>query len=136
MSELSDSLHVAVVIRCEPNFAYEFIRDPRNLPKWATGLGSAIEQVDGEWVAESAMGRLTIQFAPANEFGVVDHLVTLASGEGTNNPMRVLPHHRGCEVVFALQRAEHVSTADFEADAAAIRTDLGSLRTILEDAAA
>lgn len=132
MSELSDTLHIAVLVRCDPASAYEFIRDPRNLPRWATGLGTTIEQVDGEWVADSAMGRLTVRFAPANEFGVVDHVVALSGGEATNNPMRVLPHHTGCEVVFALQRADDIPAEDFEADAAAIRADLGSLRDILE----
>ena len=136
MSVPSDSQHIAIVVRCHRDLAYNFIREPRNLPKWATGLGTTIEQIDGEWVADSAMGRLTIRFAPENEFGVVDHLVTLANGEGTSNPMRVLPHPLGCEVVFALQRGEDVSAEDFEADAAAIRADLGSLRTILEASAA
>ena len=136
MSELSESQHIAVVVRCVPDDAYAYIRDPRNLPRWATGLGGSIDQADGEWVAESAMGRLTIRFAPANEFGVVDHVVALPNGESTNNPMRVLPHPVGCEVVFALQRGDDVSAEDFEADAAAIRADLGSLRTILENTAA
>jgi hypothetical protein len=132
MSEPAESLHIAELIRCAPDVAYEFIRDPRNLPQWATGLGGSIEQVNDEWVVDSTMGRLTLRFAPANELGVVDHDVTLPNGETTSNPMRVLPHEYGCEVVFSLQRGTDVSDADFEADAAAIRADLTTLRTILE----
>jgi hypothetical protein len=132
MSAPAESLHLAVLIRTAPERAYEFIRDPRNLPQWATGLGGAIERIGDEWVVDSTMGKLTLRFAPANDFGVVDHLVRLPNGDATNNPMRVLPHDYGCEVVFSLQRDAGVSDADFESDAAAIRADLTTLRTILE----
>jgi hypothetical protein len=132
MSEPAESLHIAMLIRCAPDEAYAFIRDPRNLPQWATGLGGAVEQINDEWVVESSMGRLTLRFAPENPFGVVDHDVTLPDGDTTSNPMRVLAHHSGCEVVFSLQRGADVSDAAFEADAAAIRADLTTLRTLLE----
>lgn len=42
--------------------------------------------------------------------------MTLPSGEEVLNPMRVLPHERGSEVVFTVRRRAGMSDADFEAD--------------------
>jgi hypothetical protein len=36
------------------------------------------------------MGRVTVTFAPRNDFGVLDHDVTLPSGETVYNPLRVI----------------------------------------------
>jgi hypothetical protein len=37
------------------------------------------------------MGRVGFAFAERNEYGVLDHEVTLPSGEVLYNPMRVVP---------------------------------------------
>ncbi len=50
-----------------------FAADPANLPKWASGLGTSVELVDGQWIAEYPMGRVSLAFAPPNEYGILDH---------------------------------------------------------------
>ncbi|MEV7612572.1 SRPBCC family protein [Streptomyces sp. NPDC089799] len=113
---------------------YAFASDPANLPQWAHGLGTTIEQVDGRWIADSALpGRVVVAFAPPNEFGVLDHEVTLPTGETVHNPMRVLPDATGCEVVFTLRRRQGTSGEDFRRDAEAVRTDLATLKRLMED---
>jgi Fe-S cluster assembly iron-binding protein IscA len=82
------------------------------------------------------MGRVTVEFAPANEFGVIDHAVRLPSGEAVYNPLRVVPAGPGephCEVVFTLRRRAGVSDEEFEADAAAVAADLEALRRLVEE---
>lgn len=111
---------------------YEFASDPANLPAWASGLGSTFELIDGEWSAESSMGRVTLAFAPANDFGVLDHDVTLPSGETVYNPMRVIADGSACEVIFTLRRTTGMTDDDFESDAAAVASDLAALRRLLE----
>jgi hypothetical protein len=69
---------------------YEYASDPA-LPEWAPGLGSSVENVAGRWFVETAMGRVGFAFAERNEYGVLDHEVTLPSGEVLYNPMRVVP---------------------------------------------
>jgi 4-oxalocrotonate tautomerase len=66
------------------------------------------------------MGRIVLSFAPRNEYGVLDHQVTLASGETFYNPIRVTAVGAGCEVVFSLRRPAGVSDQDFERDAEAV----------------
>ena len=71
------SRHIVETIDRSAADVYAFVSDPRNLPAWAAGLSTEIELVDGEWVAESGLGRITVEFAETNPFGVLDHTVTL-----------------------------------------------------------
>jgi catechol 2,3-dioxygenase-like lactoylglutathione lyase family enzyme len=128
----AESRHLAVRIDCPPGQAYTYACDPARLPEWAPGLGSSVEQVGGEWFVETGMGRVRIEFAPPNDLGVLDHDVTLPSGEVFHNPMRVLPDGDGCEVVFTLRRQQGTTDTEFERDAAAVAADLERLKRLLE----
>jgi len=111
---------------------YDFVADPANLPRWARGLGSAAEQVDGHWFVETGTGRVSVAFAERNAFGVLDHEVTLPTGEIFYNPMRVTPDGDGCEVVFTVRRAPGTSDEDFERDAGLVQADLATLKRLME----
>jgi hypothetical protein len=127
-----ESRHLSVFVARPVDEVYAFAADPANLPRWAAGLSSGIEQVDGRWVTQSPMGQVVVSFVPANEFGVLDHQVTLPSGQTFYNPLRVIADSGGSEVVFTNRRAEGTSVEDYERDCAMIAEDLQSLRTILE----
>ena len=47
-------------------------------------------------MADSPMGQVTVEFAPVNEFGVIDHVVRMPSGEAVYNAMRVIPAGSVC----------------------------------------
>jgi Polyketide cyclase / dehydrase and lipid transport len=111
---------------------YEFASDPANLPHWAPGLGTSVENVDGQWFVETGSGRVGLAFAERNTFGVLDHEVTLPSGEVIYNPMRVVPHGDGSEVVFSLRRLPDMSDEDFARDAGLVQADLTRLKHVLE----
>lgn len=134
MSDMtSESRHLSVVIERSAAAVYEFAADPANLPQWAAGLArTSIELVDGQWVADSPMGRVTVRFAEHNTLGVLDHVVTLPSGDSVYNPLRVIPCGDASEVVFTLRRQPGMTDEQFDQDADAVRTDLGSLKRILE----
>jgi hypothetical protein len=125
--------HVTVSIDRPPAAVYEFAADPQNLPRWAKGLAGSITRVDDEtWLAEAPMGKVKVRFADRNAFGVLDHDVTLESGETIHNPMRVLPNAGGSEVVFSLFRRPGITDAEFESDASAVARDLSALKALLE----
>jgi hypothetical protein len=111
---------------------YEYASDPANLPNWAPGLGSSVENVDGQWFVETPEGRVGVAFAPVNAYGVLDHGVTLPSGDVIYNPMRVVPDGDGCEVVFSLRRLPGMSDEDFARDAGLVQADLTRLKHVLE----
>ena len=103
------------------------------MPKWAAGLASStVEEVDGQWFVASPMGRVAVAFTPENAFGVLDHDVTLPSGETVTNPLRVLADGASCDVVFTIRHRPAVSSPDFERDVAHIAADLATLKRLLE----
>lgn len=130
-----ESRHVSVRIARPAGEVYAYASDPANLPFWAHGLSGSIAREGDVWVAESPMGRVTVAFAPANDLGVLDHDVTLPSGETVYNPVRVLADGDGAsEVVFTVRRLPGTSTEDFARDAATVAADLGRLGELLESA--
>jgi Polyketide cyclase / dehydrase and lipid transport len=111
---------------------YEFASDPANLPQWAPALGSSVTNVDGQWYVETQSGRVGFAFVERNEYGVLDHTVTLPSGDVVYNPMRVVPHGDGSEVIFSLRRLPDTSDEDFARDAGLVQADLTRLKQVLE----
>ncbi|KQU47166.1 polyketide cyclase [Rhodococcus sp. Leaf278] len=123
---------MARVIRCTPEQVYEFAVDPANLPTWAAGLANSPVTIDGDrLIAESPMGSVTVRFVPRNDLGVLDHDVTLPSGTVVNNPVRVLSHPNGAEILFTVRQIE-LSDEEFERDLDMVAEDLKRLAEVLE----
>jgi hypothetical protein len=91
-----------------------------------------VELVDGVWVVESPMGRVTVEFTPTNPFGILDHRVTLPAGESVDNPVRVIPNDDGCDVVFSVRRRPGMSAEEFAADQDTVAADLATLRDLMQ----
>ncbi|OGW17838.1 MAG: polyketide cyclase [Nitrospirae bacterium GWC2_57_13] len=126
------SRHISISINHPAEKVYEFVSNPENLPIWAAGLSGSIQNIKGEWIAQSPMGRILIKFAERNAFGILDHDVTLPSGESVTNAMRVVPNNDGSEVVFTLYQRPGMSDEVFSEDAMAVKKDLKRLKTRLE----
>jgi uncharacterized membrane protein len=124
--------HISVSIERSAAQVYEFASNPENLPQWAGGLGGSIKKVNDEWIAEAPMGRVKVNFAEKNKFGILDHDVTLSSGAKFSNPMRVFPNNDGSEVVFTLYRRPEMTDQNFVEDAESVEKDLITLKTLLE----
>lgn len=133
-----ESRHISVWVDAPPEVVYAVAADPAQMPRWAAGLASGDLRRSAEgWVADSPMGRVTVEFAPPNDVGVVDHVVRLPSGEAVYNPLRVVPAGVGeprCEVVFTVRRRAGMSEEEFDADAATVAADLDALRRLVEEA--
>lgn len=114
---------------------YAYASDPGNLARWAPGLGHDLVEVDGRWFVESDSGRMQVEFAPRNQFGVVDHWVTQPDNTVVYVPFRVIAWDLHSEVVFSLRRDDKVSDAEFERDAGLVMADLARLKLILESSA-
>ncbi|WP_312360828.1 SRPBCC family protein [Agrobacterium sp.] len=112
---------------------YGFASDPRNMPRWAAGLGGGLKLDGNDWIADGGpLGEVRVNFAPTNEFGVIDHVVTLPDGLKVYNALRVTPNGSGAEVSFTLLRLDGMTDEDFEEDAKAITADLETLKSLLE----
>lgn len=123
--------HLSISINCDLQKAYQFISNPLNLPKWALGLSqSQVKQEGVHWVADSPMGKVHFRFVEENPYGVLDHNVTLESGEVFYNPLRVIRNGSGVEVLFSLFQLGDEDA--FLSDAKMVEEDLQRLKALLE----
>ncbi|MEO3937283.1 SRPBCC family protein [Dermatophilaceae bacterium Soc4.6] len=126
------SRHVSQVFACPPQQVYDVASDPDLLPRWAAGLAAGEVGRDGDaLVVDSPMGAVTVLFVPRNDLGVLDHDVTLPSGETVTNPMRVVAHPDGAEVVFTIRQLD-LTDAELDRDAAVVAADLLRLMVLVE----
>ena len=95
---------------------YNFVSDPKNLGKWASGLDAAAR----------------VRFAERNKFGVLDHWVSTGSGPEVYMPMRVFPNGDGAEVLITIFHQSGVSDEKFAEDTHWVRRDLEALKELLE----
>jgi hypothetical protein len=77
-------------------------------------------------------GPAVFTFVETNKFGVLDHTVTFPSGLSLTNPMRVIANGKGSELLFTLFQHEGMSEKQFGEDAELVRSDLQTLRNLLE----
>jgi hypothetical protein len=111
---------------------YGFAGRPENMPLWASGLASGLEQDGEDWIAKGILGIVRVSFTPRNDFGVIDHTVTVESGLKVYNALRVVPNGDGCEVMFTLLKLPGMTDEQFAADAAHVLKDLSTLKSLME----
>lgn len=121
-----------ISIGCPPDRVAALVSDPRNLPRWATAFCRSVRQLDGQWVADTPQGPVTIRFVPPNPFGVLDHYVGPSRGVEIHVPMRVVPNGAGSELLFTVFRSPGMSDEDFARDVGMVERDLQNLRQVLE----
>ena len=125
------SHHVSRTIPAPPEAVYAYASDVGNLPRWAAGLATADVVRDGdELVVASPMGSVRVRFVARNDFGVLDHDVTLPSGTVVTNPLRVVSHPDGSEVIFTVRQIE-LSDDEFARDIRMVEADLDRLASLV-----
>jgi Polyketide cyclase / dehydrase and lipid transport len=126
------AMHITITINRPVDQVYAYAADPENMPQWAAGLAPSIRKAGDIWIIDTPTGEIKVRFAEPNAFGVIDHEVTLPSGETFYNPMRAVPNGDGCEFTFTLYRMPDVTDEAFARDSAAVERDLQQLKSILE----
>ena len=111
---------------------YDFASDPANLPRWASGIGTSIKNINGEWIAKSPGGPVKVRFTPRNNLGVLDHYVTLPTGAVIYVPLRVIPNGSGSELTLTLFRQPDMTEQKFQEDTNWVLRDLTKLKDIME----
>lgn len=130
-----ESVHLSIRIERPFEVVHAFLREPANMEQWAAGLAGGLERrADGVWIGHGAgdVGEIEVRFAERNSFGVVDHEVTLPSGDVVRVPLRVIANADGSEVVFSLFRLPAMTDAQLAKDRAAVEKDLATLKQVLE----
>jgi len=108
----------------------------RKIPQWAAGLSESLHETDRGWVARTPPGEALVRFSPYNDFGILDHRVTLPDGKDISIPLRMIANGGATDVIFTLFRQPGMDDVAFENDAAMVRKDLETLKALLESVAA
>lgn len=112
--------HISVSIARPWREVYAFASSPNNFQLWAAGLDASAK----------------VEVSPNNDYGVIDHDVSLPDGTVVHVPLRVVANGEGAEVVFTLFQQPSMTARDVDMDAAAVANDLGTLKRLLETPAA
>ena len=123
---------ITVSIQRHASDVYEFASNPENLPRWVKSFCISVRKSGDGWEMQTPTGWVGIRFVEANEFGVLDHAVTLPGGRSVLNPMRVVPNGTGSEVLFTLFQLPEMSDEQFAQDAGMVEADLHELKAVLE----
>jgi hypothetical protein len=108
--------HISIAIDRQPDDVYNYASNLANLREWAIGIGENI----------------SVHFVGKNNFGVMDHYVTLPTGETFYIAFRVIPNREGSEVLFTIFKHPGISDDDFLKDCLIIAEDLARLKGRLE----
>lgn len=126
MMTTSISRTISVSIKRDPKVVYEFVLNLENFPRWARSTFQSIKQLNGNWVAETTQGSVTIDLTERNNFGILDHFVKLSSGAVIFVPMRVIKNGEGSEVIFTLFQTADMPDDKFAEDAKSVKQDLNN----------
>ena len=124
--------NISISINCAKEKVYEFASNPENFPDWLDFLKTISKKSDSIWNAETDLGNIEIEFVAKNEFGIIDHIVTLPECAKIKNVLRVIENGDGSEVVFTLFRLPEKTEKEFNDDANLVAKDLKTLKNILE----
>lgn len=122
---------VSVSINKLADEVYRYASNPENLPAW-TGFMKSVAKENNTWFAESDLGKIKIEFVSQNNFGIIDHWVTVPDGITIYNSMRVIENGQGSEFIFILFWRPNRTKEEFEQDIQAVKKDLKALKRILE----
>ncbi len=127
-----ESRHISQIVHAAPADVHAFAADPDNLPRWAVGLATSEVRREGDdLLVSSPMGEVRVRFVPRNDFGVLDHDVTLPDGAVVTNPLRVLAHPEGSELVFTVRQLD-MDDEEFNRDCGMVAADLARLAALVE----
>lgn len=129
---MMNSRTITCLINKPPSVVYEFASNPENLPLWIKSFCLSVRKSGDERQMETPTGWVGIRFVPTNEFGVLDHVVTLPDGQSMLNPMRVVANGSGSEIIFTLFQLPSMSDEQFVQDAGMVEADLRTLKVLLE----
>ena len=124
--------HLSVRIDRTAAEAYEFLSQPENFPRWASGMGGSLRRQGADWVVETPEGTATVRFSERNSYGVLDHQVNLPRRIPIYVPLRVVAKGDACDLVLTLFRRPDMSDEKFAADAEWVQRDLQTAKRLLE----
>jgi hypothetical protein len=125
----------AISIAAPPSTVFEFVAEPRNLPRWAPAFAREVRPDGSDWIVVNDGGESRIRVRTNREVGTVDFLAAgTPQGVELGAFSRVVPNGRSSEYFFTLFFAEDAPTADVERQRAVVADELAAVRSLCETA--
>lgn len=125
--------NISISINKPADKVIEFASNPEHFPVWVKFIQSIKKKTENTWMAETDLGSIQIDFTPKNNFGIIDHWVTIPDGSTVYNPLRVLVNGTGSELVFTLFWMPYRTEEEFNEDATFVKADLRKIKALLEN---
>lgn len=110
----------------------DFLKDPRNLPKWAVGFAKSVRQTPTGWVVVTGGGEMAIRLDGEAATGIVDFWMSPAPGVEVLAASRVVPRGTAAEYVFTQFQAPGMPDEVFTKNVQTIKHELTVLKALLE----
>jgi hypothetical protein len=128
----AEVVHVSIL--APPQQVVGFLADVNNWKTWAPWVRAVARTSARDWTVDADGGAMHMRFVEANELGVLDHTVTLASGISVFNAMRVTANGSGSELAMIVLQTPPATSEEFERDVQAVRDDFARIKKVLEAA--
>jgi len=109
-----------------------FVADLNNWKQFSD-FGKNIEQVsETEWIAHTSQGDVRVLPKFDRDKLLLDSICIIASGEEQFIPYRVVSNGEGSELIMTNQQTASVSDADYEEQLSWMKTELQTIKQLLE----
>ncbi len=132
MYTITRSVHQSISIKCTPQKLFDFISNPLNWPLYSE-FNLKVEKKEGYWLIETPQGPLKHVIISDKQYGIMDTIITLPSGNDMLVPSRILPNGNGTEYVVTHFQPGEVSTTIFESWLQGVDRNLNRLKKIMEE---
>ncbi|NIH81318.1 SRPBCC family protein [Amycolatopsis viridis] len=123
-------LSETISIAASPGTVFDLVSDPRQLPRWAPGVGRSVRRDGDDWVIVNGENEARITVRASREHGVVDLLAAHDHSQGVFT--RVLPQGDGAEYQFTMFFPPDAPDEAIAAQRAVVRGELDTVRALCE----
>lgn len=111
---------------------FDFVADPRNLPRWAPGFARSVRPAGDDWLVDSGEGEAGIRVTVpiSREQGTVDFVLTDDPQRASYS--RVVPNLLGSEYIFTLFFPDGTDEEAVARRMAVIEEELAAVRALCE----
>ena len=121
-----------VVIACEPDDVFAYVRVPERQPEWAINFVRSTRSIGGgSYVMETPVGELTYRVEHDARVRTVDFVFETPAGENVL-PARVVPHAAGAVFTFTITRAPDMPDDAWQNAMRGLDEELEKLKQLLE----
>lgn len=130
--KVSRSITKTIDLRVGPDYAFAYLSDPLNWPKWAiVNMKSVRPRLDGWYETETRQGRGQLKMMANKQFGLLDHLWKDPQASWTV-PARLVANGEGCTFMLTFFQSSVMDDAAFDAASQDVERELAKLKEILE----